>query len=134
MITYFKDKNHKSKKRYKNYKTLNTVLESVDRIVIIGATSTSITLSVTGVGLIILPISAVIACTLSLNNKVLHKLIINKYNKYKKQYEKDHLTIKSFDKLSRKSLQDNVINKNEYESLCNIFTKYVDENKNESFL
>ena len=28
MITYFKDRNNKSKKRYKNYKTLNTVLES----------------------------------------------------------------------------------------------------------
>ena len=27
MITYFKDKNHKSKKKYKNYKILNTVLE-----------------------------------------------------------------------------------------------------------
>ena len=81
MITYFKDKNNKSKKRYKNYKTLNTVLESVDSIVIIGATSTSITLSITGVGLIILPISAGIACTLSLGNKVLHKLIINRYNK-----------------------------------------------------
>ena len=40
----------------------------------------------------------------------------------------NHLT------LYRKSLQDNVIDKNEYESLCNIFTKYVDENKNESFL
>ena len=78
MITYFKDKNHKSEKRYKNYKTLNTVLESVDSIVIIGATSTSITLSITGVGLIILPISAGIACGLSLDNKVLHKLIINK--------------------------------------------------------
>ena len=25
MITYFKDKNNKSEKRYKNYKTLNTV-------------------------------------------------------------------------------------------------------------
>ena len=37
-ITYFKDKNHKSKKRYKNYKTLNTKIESVDSIVIIGAT------------------------------------------------------------------------------------------------
>ena len=72
MITYFKDKNHKSKKRYKNYKTLNTVLESVDSIVIIAATSTSITLSVTGFGLIILPISAGIACTLSLGNKILH--------------------------------------------------------------
>ena len=83
MITFFKDKNNKSKKRYKNYKTLNTVLESVDSIVIIGTTSASITLSVTGVGLIILPITAGIARTLSLGNKVLHKLIINKYNKYK---------------------------------------------------
>ena len=42
---------------------------------------------------------------------------------------------KSFDKLYRKSLEDNVIDKSEYEILCNIFTKYyVDENKNESFL
>ena len=134
MITYFKDKNNKSKKKYKNYKTLNTILESADSIVIIGATSTSITLSITGVGLIILPISAGVACALSLGNKVLHKLIINKYNKYKKQYERDQNTIKSFDKLYRKSLQDNVIDKTEYDSLCNIFTRYVDENKNESFL
>ena len=134
MVTYFKDKNNKSKKRYKNYKTLNTLLESVDSIIIIGATSTSITLSITGFGLIILPISAGIACTLSLGNKILHKLITNKYNKYKKQYERDHSTNKSFDKLYRKSLQDNINDKTEYESLCNIFTKYVDENKNESFL
>ena len=134
MITYFKEKNNKSKKKYKNYKTLNTVLESVDSIVIIGATSTSITLSITGMGLIVLPISAGIACSLSLGNKILHNIIINKYNKYKKQYERDQNTIKSFDKLYRKSLQDNVIDKTEYDCLCNIFTKYVDENKNESFL
>ena len=99
MITYFKDKNNKSKKRYKNYKTLNAILESADSIVIIGATSTSITLSVTGIGLIVLPISAGIAGGLSLGNKVLNKLIINKYNKYKKQYERDQNTIISFDKL-----------------------------------
>ena len=134
MITYFKDKNNKSKKKYKNYKTLNTVLEFVDSIVIIGATSSSITLSVTGTGLIILPIVAGIGCGLSLGNKVLHKLVINKYNKYKKQYERDQNTIKSFDKLYRKSLQDNIIDKTEYETLCNIFTKYVDESKNQSFL
>ena len=84
MISYFKDKNHKSKKKYKNYKTLNTVLESVDSTIIIAATSTSITLSTTGIGLIVLPLSAGIACALSLGNKILHKLIINKYNKYKK--------------------------------------------------
>ena len=79
MITYFKDKNNESKKKYKNYKTLNTVFESVDSIVIIGATSTSITLSVTGIGLIVLPISAGIACGLSLGNKILQKK-----NNYKK--------------------------------------------------
>ena len=134
MITYFKDKNHKSKRRYKNYKTLNTVLESVDSVVIIAATSTSLTLSITGIGLNILPISADIACGLSLSNKVLHKLIINKYNKYKKLYERDQNTIKSFDKLYRKSLQDNIIDKTEYENLCIIFTRYVDENKNSFFI
>ena len=84
--------------------------------------------------MIILPISAGIACTLSLGNKVLQKLIINKYNKNKKQYERDQQTIKPFDKLYRKSFQDNVIDKTEHESLCNIFTKYIDKNKKESFL
>ena len=69
MITFFKDKNNKSKQRYKIYKTLNTILESVDSIAIIAATSTSITLSITVFGLIILPISAGIACTLSLGKK-----------------------------------------------------------------
>ena len=82
MITYFKDKNNKSKKRYKNYKTQNTVLEPVDSIIIIGATSTSLFLAIAGIGLIILPKSAVIACTVSLGNKVLQKLIKNQYYKY----------------------------------------------------
>ena len=134
MITYFKDKNNKSKKKYKNYKSVNTKLESVDSIVIIAATTTSIALSVTGIGLIVLPVAAGVSCGLSLANKVLHKIIIYKYNKYKKQYERDQNTIKSFDKLYRKSLPDNLIDKTEYDSLCNIFNRYVDENKNQSFL
>ena len=79
---------------------------------------------ITGIGLIVLPISAGIACTLSLGNKILHKLIIHKNNKYRKQYEIDQETIKSFDKLYRKSLQDNVIDKNEYESLLKNFEKF----------
>ena len=48
---------------------------------------------------------------------------MQKHNKYKKQYERDQNLIKSFDKLYRKSLQDKIIDKTEYESLCNIFTK-----------
>ena len=134
MITYFKDKNNKSKKKYKKYKTLTTILKSFDTIVIIATTSTSITLSVTGIGLIAIPISTATACGLSITNKVLYAIVMQKYNKNKKLYEKDQQSIKSFDKLNRKSLQDNMIDKSEYESLCNIFTKYVDETKNESFL
>ena len=134
MIQYFKDKINKPKKGYKNYKTLNTILETVHTIVIIGATSNSLTLSVTGFGLIILPKSAGIASTLSLGNKVLHKLIKSNYNKYKKKYERDQQTTKSFDKFYRKSLQDNVIDESEYECLCNIFTKYVDKTRKDYFL
>ena len=70
MITCFKDEKNKSKKRSKIYKTLNTILESLDSFTIIGAKSTSITLSITVVDLIILPTSTGIACTLSLGNKV----------------------------------------------------------------
>ena len=79
MITYFKEL--LTKKDIKNNKTLNTKLESVHSIVFIRATSISICLSVTGIGLIILLTSAGIACTLSLRNKVLHKIDMNKYEK-----------------------------------------------------
>ena len=81
----------------------------------------------------ILLISAGVACTLSLGNKLLYKIVMNKYNRTKKQYEKDQQTIKSFDKLYRKSLQDNIIDRTEYESLCNFLTKYIDENKKNLF-
>ena len=101
---------------------------------IIAATSTSITLSITGVDLIVLPITAELASTLSLSNKVLLETIINKYKKYKKHYEKDQQTITTFDRLYRKSLQKNVIDNNEYDRLCNFFTKYSDRTKNEIFL
>ena len=134
MITYFKEKNYKSKKKGKKYKTITSILKTFDTFVIIAATSSSVTLSLTGIGLIVIPLSTASACALSTGNEVFYAVIINKYNKYKKQFERDQQTIKSFDKLYRNSLQDNVFDKNECESLCILFTKYVDGNKIESFL
>ena len=55
------------------------------------------------------------------------------YNKCKKQYEKGQQTIKPFDKLYKKSLQDNVSDINEYDSLCNVVTRYLDETKKDIF-
>ena len=56
-------------------------------------------LSITSFALIVVPISAGVACALSLGEIVIHKIILKKYNKYKKQYEKEQQTIKSLDKL-----------------------------------
>ena len=111
MTTYFKYKNNISKKKYKKYKTLTTLLKSFDTIVSIATTSSSITLSLTGFGLIVIPITSSFACGLTITNKVLYEIVMQKYIKYKKLYEKDNLTIKSFDKLYRKNFQDNMIAK-----------------------
>ena len=116
-------------KRYKIFKNVNTTLESVDTVDGISSTSTSVTLSITGLGEKVVPVSGGFACSLSLDNKIFHKLIINKYNKNKKQYEKDQQTIKSFDKIYKKSLQDTLIDENEHKSLCNILTKLFGWNK-----
>ena len=59
---------------------------------------------------------------------------MQKFNEYKGQYEKDQQTIKSFDNLYGKTLQDKIIDKSENESLCIILTKLLDGTRNESFL
>ena len=87
-ITYFIDKNHKSKEKYIKYKRLTTILKWFHTFVIIVTTSSSITLSLTGIGLMAIPISTATASALSFGNIVKYEIIINKYNKYKKQYEK----------------------------------------------
>ena len=75
----------------------------METIVIFATTSTSITLSVTGIGLIALPISTATAYGLSIGNKLIYEIVLQKYDKYKKLSEKDQQTIKSFDKFYRKS-------------------------------
>ena len=58
---------------------------------------------------------------------------MNKFNKYKKEDQKDQQTIKLFDKFNRKFLEDIKNKEDEYISLCNFFTTYLDEAKNEYF-
>ena len=103
MITYFKCKNNKSKKKQIKYKMVTTILKSFDTIVIVVTTSSSISLFLIGVGLIVIPISSSISCGLTISFKVLYEIIMQKYNKYKKQCEKCQQTINHFDKLYRKN-------------------------------
>ena len=55
------------------------------------------------------------------------------YNKCKKQQENDQQIIKNFDKFFRRRIQYSVVDKNESESLCDTFTKNLDETRNEPF-
>ena len=55
----------------------------------IATTSSFITLSPTGFGLIVIPISSSIACGLTIGNKIIYETVMQKIIKYKKQYEKD---------------------------------------------
>ena len=52
-ITYFKERNRKSKKKYENHETLSNLIKTVDTFVLLVSTSTSVTLLVTGLGLLL---------------------------------------------------------------------------------
>ena len=51
-----RDEKHKSRKINEKYKTLTSIIESVDTVVIIGATTNSVTSSFTGVGLAVVTV------------------------------------------------------------------------------
>ena len=99
MITYFKDRNHKSVKKFKKYKILTTILKSFDIFGIIVTTTTSSTLSLTGFGLIVIPIPTGIASRLTIISKVKFEIVMPKNNKHKKkQDERKRQTIQAFNK------------------------------------
>ena len=60
---------------------------------------------------------------------------MQKYERQKKRYGIHQQTIKTFDKINRKCLQDSlsVVDQSEYEFSYKKITKYVDESKYESF-
>ena len=97
---------------------------SFHTFVISAPTSSSITLFLTGVGLTVIPISVDKACGLTTSNKVIHEIVIQQYNMYKNQYKKDQRTIKTFDKLFTKYLQENLIDKARYESVPFVLIRF----------
>ena len=67
-ITRFKDRNNTYEEKYKKNKTLPTKFKSFDTIVTIVTSSSSVTLSLIGIGLVAIPISTATACGLSSSN------------------------------------------------------------------
>ena len=87
---------HKSNKTYKKYGIITTILKSVDSIVIIATKSGSIPVFFTGNSLIVIPISTGKSCGLTIGNKVIYEIKMEKHIQYRKQNQKDQQTNKPF--------------------------------------
>ena len=85
MITYNKEKLHKTNEIYRKYKTFTSIVKSKDTIAIIATTSSSITLTLTGIELLVIPIPSGIACGLTISITKFYEIIINKNNKHQKK-------------------------------------------------
>ena len=84
-------------KKHKSFGKLTSILESIDTVVNFAPTTISLFLSITGFSLLVLPTSALIACSSPLGKEVKQKIITNKYNRYKKQNEQKQTTIEPSD-------------------------------------
>ena len=62
MMKYYEMEEKKYKQKYNKYKLINNLINSLDGIIVIGTTSASISLSITGVGIIVVPITAGVGC------------------------------------------------------------------------
>ena len=74
---FYEEEYKKLKGKHNKYKNLNKILNTIDSVVIIGSTSTSITLSLTGYGLIIVPITAGCGCLMTIASKIICELSKN---------------------------------------------------------
>ena len=61
-MKYYESEEKIYKKKHTKYKLINNLINSTDGLIIIGTHSASVTLSITGVGNIVVPITAGVGC------------------------------------------------------------------------
>ena len=69
---FYESEVNKYSKSLKKNKIINKIILSVDAITTVGVTSTNIALSVTGIGLVVIPIASGFAAGLCVSGKILH--------------------------------------------------------------
>ena len=124
MMKYYELEEKKYKKKYKKYKLINNLINSTDGLIIFGTTSTSVTLSIAGVGVIIVPIVAGVGCATGILVKICSTWLKRKEQISVKKYAYIQKTIDDFRHLYTNSLKDNKINKDEYNRFVNLYENY----------
>ena len=124
MMKYYEMEENKYKQKYNKYKLINNLINSLDSIIVIGTTSASISLSVTGVGIIVVPIAAGVGCTTGILVKICSSYLKKKEQNYKLKYTIIQKTLDDFRQLYVASLKDNHIDEKEYHRFVTQFENY----------
>ena len=114
---FYKHEAKKYKKKSKQYKLINCLIQSIDGVSVLGVSSTCVTLSVTGVGLVVVPIASGIGAGLCIISKIAGEYLKRKEQHNFKKYTLAGRTLHDYQKLYSKCLEDNKIDLNEYNKL-----------------
>ena len=124
MMKYYEMEEKKYKQKYNKYKLINNLINSLDGIIVIGTTSASISLSITGVGIIVVPIAAGVGCTTGILVKICSSYLKKKEQNYKLKYTIIQKTLDDFKQLYITSLKDNHIDGKEHHRFVTQFENY----------
>ena len=122
----------KYKKKSKQNKLKKCLIQSFDGVSILAVSSTCVTLSVTGVGLVVVPIASGIGAGLCIISRIAGGYLKRKVHHNIKKYTLAGRTLHDFCKLHSKCLEDNKIDLNEYNKLKQTYDTY--KTKLNSFL
>ena len=120
MIKFYELEEKKYKKKHTKYKLMNNLVNSADGLIIIGTISASVTLSITGVDIIVVPITAGIGCATGILVKICSSYLKKKEQNYKLKYAIIQKTLDDFRQLFTTSLKDNHIDEKEYHRFVNM--------------
>ena len=124
MMKYFELEKNKYKKKYTKYNLINNLINSTDGLILIGTTSASVTLSITGVGNLVVLITAGVGGATGILVKICSSYLKKKEQNYKYKYTIIQKTLDDFRQLFTTSLKDNHIDEKEYDRFVNTYEIY----------
>ena len=96
MMKCYELEEKKCKKKNTTYKLINNLVDSTDGLIIIGTTSASVALSITGARIIVVPITAGVGCATGILAKICSSYLKKKEQKYKLKYTVIQKTLDDF--------------------------------------
>ena len=110
----------KYKKKSKTYKIIIALIQPVDGVSVLAVSTTCVTLSITGVGHVVVPVASGIGAGLCIISKIAGEYLKRKEQHNNKKCTLAGRTLHDFCKLLSKCLEDNKIDLSEYYTKRNI--------------